>query len=186
MKNKGLLTRAGGSPLSFRKDPVPTDMPNRIAADASAAPVVAADQPEIARGETNPVGKAPRATPTPRRRQSPSSEDKAPRYTLRLTVEAKVLEELDRLLGDMDDKSRIAAKKALVRTFASQVAERTPKKAEYVPTDPVVYRIDLKIPDSLRAAILAVEGANPLEPAGTALSRNLAPVFAAFVRKLGK
>ncbi|QHA12247.1 hypothetical protein GQR99_22205 (plasmid) [Cereibacter sphaeroides] len=81
-------------------------------------------------------------------------------------MEAKVLEELDRLLGDMDDKSRIAAKKALVRTFASQVAERTPKKAEYVPTDPVVYRIDLKIPDSLRAAILAVEGANPPRTGG--------------------
>ncbi|AZB65265.1 hypothetical protein EBL87_13195 [Cereibacter sphaeroides] len=37
-----------------------------------------------------------------------------------------------------------------------------------MPADPVVYRIDLKVPDSLKAAITTVEGANRPVPAGTA------------------
>jgi hypothetical protein len=42
------------------------------------------------------------------------------------------------------------------------------KGRESMPADPVVYRIDLKVPDSLKAAITTVEGANRLVPAGTA------------------
>ncbi|WP_082242102.1 hypothetical protein [Cereibacter sphaeroides] len=68
----------------------------------------------------------------------------------------------------MEDKSRVAAKKALMRLCTFQVAAGMLKKAESMPADPVVYRIDLKVPDSLKAAITTVEGANRPVPAGTA------------------
>lgn len=103
------------------------------------------------------------------------------RYTLILHVPESASERLGRYLGQFPTSRRAAARRALVSAFMAEVQMAPRFNAAPLEEPFARLRVDLRLTDQLRDALLAKVNAGLFEPKASALARYLAPVLAGFI-----
>lgn len=163
MKNKGLLTRSGSSPLGAHKQ----DEDRRaLSSTSSSVP----RQPAIKPSLHQPVMIAP--------------DPDGARYTLSLKIDKPSADIIARLCGSADLGIQSGARRSLTMQFRAHLLDTPIEKAAKLKLQtPVSLRLDIRLPEPYVLQILALEGAAPFEPRATTLARNIAPKLASFLAK---
>ena len=196
MKNRGLLGAGRLDPTTFKKDPSPETLPNQRMATEDLPPN--AVEPEHIVGAAAPTQDLVKAEPKAAAPQKPRKGAQQPRaiksegpsaserFVLRFALDAGLVESFERTLSALDPKTQSLVKRDIAKGFLAEL-ERTPsERAAYAPQKTASYRLDLRLTEAQRDAILEVERNSPLEPVGIVIARNLAPRFADYLKRKTK
>lgn len=168
MKNKGFLSRSRLGDSVAHKVVTPSLNPVTEITTPIAAP-----QLETEAGSGSDI-RAVSRTAGPR-------ADGSRRYTLNLHVPESAAEGLGRHLDQFPPSRRAAMRRALVCAFIAEVQSGTQRQMGTASDGLVQLRVDLRLADPLRDALLARANALPFEPKASALARYLAPLLALFI-----
>lgn len=168
MKNKGFLSRSRIGDSVDHKEVTPSLNPV-----AEITTPIATPQSATEAGSSSDIRRAARTA-------GPRAEGTR-RYTLNLHVPSAAAEILARYLGQFPPSRRAAARRALVCAFMVEVQSGTQRQMGTASDGLVRLRIDLRLADPLRDALLARANAGPFEPKASALARYLAPLLAWFI-----
>lgn len=163
MKNKGLLTRSGSSPLAAHRQ---DEERRALSTGSSSAPE---RQPAIKPSLHQPVMIAP--------------DPEGARYTLSLKIDKTSADIIARLCGTADLGIQAGARRLLTLEFRTHLlATPIEKAAKLKLQTPVSLRLDIRLPEHFVVQILAAEAAAPFEPRATTLARNLAPRLSQYLK----